>query len=460
MQYVVQTGDTLFLIAQRFNTTAAAIARANNISDTGVIYVGQVLTIPGTISPVPVPAPAPEPPVSSSAAGGDCPLLRRGDRGADVRRLQTLLSNRGMNPGGIDGIFGSATETAVRTWQVRSNITVTGTSTIQTWRSLGVNCPVTPAPGPTPTPPPGGDCPLLRRGDTGTDVRRLQSLLRSRGVFSGQVNGIFGQSTEAAVRTWQRRQSLTITGTSTVQTWRSLGVNCSVTPGPTPPPRPPSPPPPSPGSPEQCFCPVLRRGSTGPSVRLLQRELQSRRYYSGPLDGRFDTRTENTVRQFQRAQGLAVTGAVNRATWQALGHDCCDAPSPSPGIPVDVKVVRGLRHVLQANRAVYRRGESVRLTLSKTNITSEPITLRYPTNQIIEITVRNASGRIIWRYSEHRRFGQGSRVITIFEGGTQNINEIWNQTNNNGSQVTPGNYTITMENLGTRASLTVPIRIQ
>lgn len=43
--YIVQPGDTLFLIAQRFNITANDIANANSLH-TSTIYAGQALTIP------------------------------------------------------------------------------------------------------------------------------------------------------------------------------------------------------------------------------------------------------------------------------------------------------------------------------------------------------------------------------------------------------------------------------
>lgn len=50
--YTVKSGDTLYLIARRFNTTVDAIRRANNIwSD--VLYVGQTLTIPGSAASTP-----------------------------------------------------------------------------------------------------------------------------------------------------------------------------------------------------------------------------------------------------------------------------------------------------------------------------------------------------------------------------------------------------------------------
>ncbi len=43
--YTVRSGDTLYAIARRYNTTVARIASVNNISNTNLIRVGQVLTI-------------------------------------------------------------------------------------------------------------------------------------------------------------------------------------------------------------------------------------------------------------------------------------------------------------------------------------------------------------------------------------------------------------------------------
>lgn len=64
--YTVKTGDTLSAIAHRFGTTVAAIAQANNISNINLIYVGQVLVIPGGGSS---PTPIPPPPIPSQNFG-------------------------------------------------------------------------------------------------------------------------------------------------------------------------------------------------------------------------------------------------------------------------------------------------------------------------------------------------------------------------------------------------------
>jgi LysM repeat protein len=51
--YVVQRGDTVFSIARRYNITIPALVAANNIGANYLIYVGQVLVIPGTTTTPP-----------------------------------------------------------------------------------------------------------------------------------------------------------------------------------------------------------------------------------------------------------------------------------------------------------------------------------------------------------------------------------------------------------------------
>ena len=46
VKYTVKAGDTLYRIAQRYNTTALEIAKANNMANLNLIRIGQLLTIP------------------------------------------------------------------------------------------------------------------------------------------------------------------------------------------------------------------------------------------------------------------------------------------------------------------------------------------------------------------------------------------------------------------------------
>ena len=106
--YVVQAGDYLSLIAQRFGVTVAAILAANNISNPNLLFVGQVLTIPGgggTTNPTPVPTSGNPPPTSTPAPStGGSYTVQRGDTLSAIARrfnvtLQALMSaNNISNP--------------------------------------------------------------------------------------------------------------------------------------------------------------------------------------------------------------------------------------------------------------------------------------------------------------------------------------------------------------------------
>ena len=53
--YVVQSGDSVFVIAQKFRTTMEAILGANCIANPDLINVGQILYIPCPAAPPPRP---------------------------------------------------------------------------------------------------------------------------------------------------------------------------------------------------------------------------------------------------------------------------------------------------------------------------------------------------------------------------------------------------------------------
>jgi LysM repeat protein len=137
MNYIVQPGDTLFLIARRFGITVSALLDLNpEITDPDLIEPGMILTI-SEIEPTP--------------PTRVCPLLRRGDRGRDVARLQTLLRAAGFSPGPSDGIFGEQTQRMLTAFQrsVREIEIVSGVADFETWTALGAQC------EPGPVLPPG-----------------------------------------------------------------------------------------------------------------------------------------------------------------------------------------------------------------------------------------------------------------------------------------------------------------
>ena len=152
---------------------------------------------------IPAPAPAPSP------SGDGNPILRRGSAGIAVGRLQAALSAAGFDPGPHDSVFGPLVEAAVIAFQTDRGLLVDGIVGPQTWGALaGV-------------PASDGD-PLLREGDTGPAVLRLQEALSAAGFDPGPHDSIFGPLVRAAVVAFQTDRGLLVDGIVGPQTWGAL----------------------------------------------------------------------------------------------------------------------------------------------------------------------------------------------------------------------------------------------
>ena len=144
------------------------------------------------------------------------------------------------------------------------------------------------------------DMPMLYRGCTGDAVKTLQDKLNTLGYNSGNVDGIFGAKTYAAVTAFQKANNLGVDGIVGKLTWAKLydATPVNVTPVTTQ--------------------PMLRTGSRGDAVRKLQEMLNAKGYTCGSVDGIFGSKTKAAVLAFQKANGLGADGIVGPLTWGKL----------------------------------------------------------------------------------------------------------------------------------------------
>lgn len=101
----------------------------------------------------------------------DAASYKKGSSGGVVTQIQTLLKNQGYYFGAVDGVYGSATEAAVKKFQSRWGLTVDGKCGNQTLAAMGIKVSVT-------------------QGSTSGDVALLARLIsaEARGEpYSGQV---------------------------------------------------------------------------------------------------------------------------------------------------------------------------------------------------------------------------------------------------------------------------------
>jgi len=158
--------------------------------------------------------------------------ISTGDTGTYVFLLQSLIDYisvfyPSIPPITKDGIFGRATEDAVKSFQSTFGLTVTGIVTPLIWNALyqvylNIINSITPS-----LPNQGFPGRDLRRGDTGENVKLMQTYLnaiaaRYPSISAVTADGIFGGDTENAVLEFQRAVRLNPTGIIDVSTWERI----------------------------------------------------------------------------------------------------------------------------------------------------------------------------------------------------------------------------------------------
>ena len=119
------------------------------------------------------------------------PVVQNGSQGHPIRTLQFLLRARGHNLT-VDGMFGPATEAAVKAFQTSKGMTADGIMSAQTWSTLIIQ---------------------VKKGSSGDAVRGVQEEFQFRAGEPGKglkVDGIFGPQTDSTVRGFQHALSLDV----------------------------------------------------------------------------------------------------------------------------------------------------------------------------------------------------------------------------------------------------------
>ncbi|MBW4520584.1 MAG: peptidoglycan-binding protein [Scytolyngbya sp. HA4215-MV1] len=136
------------------------------------------------------------------------PTLRVGLQGVQVLELRKLLNNWGVTVACCNDQFDLELEKAVRQFQRRFFLKEDGAVGAATWQALYTGSPV--------------NMPVLRRGSDEPAVRLLQRALIVTKDYCGEIDGEFGEMTELAVCSFQKRYGLVIDGIVGACSWRAL----------------------------------------------------------------------------------------------------------------------------------------------------------------------------------------------------------------------------------------------
>lgn len=217
-----------------------------------------------------------------------------GNRGQMIAAMQQKLQAAGYLRGGVDGVYGNDTVSAVKGFQKAHGFPVSGVIDEMTYSALeDVSGTVE---GASYDYENSNDEESYGVGDSGSDIASIQRKLNKLGYLDGMADGIYGGQTAMAVRSFQSDEGLSVTGAVNEKTLNRINQAYGQETGEF----------------------TLSVGDSGNKVIRLQNKLLLHGYDPGTADGVYGEGTAEAVRQLQAEENLARTGVADGDVWDRL----------------------------------------------------------------------------------------------------------------------------------------------
>ena len=224
----------------------------------------------------------------------------------------------------------------------------------------------------------------LQEGDSGEAVKALQTKLKELGFFTGTPLGNYKSLTVAAVRAYQAKNGLTVDGVASPALQKRIfeetvpGVTSTPTIEPS-------------GE-------TLKYGSTGESVKALQRKLKELGYFSGSIGGNYLAQTEAAVKAFQSAHGLTADGvATPELQRMILSTNAMQTPTATPA-PETSGTAATVRLGNASSRLNVRASASTSSAIRGTLKNGQSVTVTGTSGAWSQITAGTISGYVMTQY--------------------------------------------------------------
>ncbi|MCR1898724.1 peptidoglycan-binding protein [Irregularibacter muris] len=266
--------------------------------------------------------------IPAYAALGDR-VLKKGMTHGDVKVLQQHLKDLGFfSYKDTTTYFGDITRNAVMDFQKSKGLAVDGSFGPASFKALQTSI--------QPTNPGSSSSSVLnysrplRLGLSGADVHGLQEALKKLGYLNiANCTNYFGTQTQQAVKSFQAAQGLAVDGSFGPATYKALesalkGTNSNLKP--TQPTNPAG---------TLTYNRLLKLGISGTDVNALQEALKKLGYLNiANCTNYFGAQTQQALRSFQQAQGIAVDGLAGPQTIQTINNALSGkGSSTSPSTP-------------------------------------------------------------------------------------------------------------------------------
>lgn len=311
-----------------------------------------------------------------------------GDKDENVKLIQEKLINLNYMNTEASGIYLEKTKQAIINFQNENGIKPTGIADKETIHKLSETM-----------------FRELKPGDNSFSVIKLQEKLIALGYLDTKATGLYKNQTENAVKTFQQRNSLPITGIADIATQDVIykqymqhvkeniasvndgrGYNLK----------------------HIGFSRLLTRASEGEDVKTVQLRLKELGFFEGPISGYFMNQTIAAIKRFQYFNGLDQSGECDKNTWDMLLNDknvvdiySTPAPTLEPILPEYAITVDVNNQVI----LIYKRNEDGNYNkLVKTMICSTGLKATPSDVGVWTINGRKANWCYFPKFNSHARY--------------------------------------------------------
>ena len=238
--------------------------------------------------------------IFSSLTFNFCAAANYGESSDEVAEIQTCLTAQGLFNGAIDGYYGDSTVAAIKNFQSAIGLPADGVCGHVTFELLHAaaydEIDIT-------TLMNGGASNYIKPGDSGENVKALQTSLIELGYLNGTADGIYSSATALAVKNFQASKGLNVDGLCGSSTLNALKNSAPIQ---------------DVKSNYAEIGSIIKSGMEGPGVVDVQNKLIAAGYLSGTADGYCGLATVEAIKKFQTAKGIKADGICGIMTYSAL----------------------------------------------------------------------------------------------------------------------------------------------
>lgn len=243
---------------------------------------------------------------------------------AQITQAQKMLKEKGKYAGAEDGKSNDEFRTSVKAFQAENGLRKSGSLNRATLEKMGIA--LTDSQKEIPVNPNdlvAGDGTPKKRGPvfraTKDQIMQAQKMLKDGGMLSGGEDGKLDDATRAALKKYQVVNGLKVTGTLNQVTLEKMkieltdkqkGIETPKTEKMTSTGEKPKP------------APVFRANKD--QITEVQTKLKTGGMYSGEATGTLDDATREAIKKWQAANGVKVTGTLNKETLEKMSIELTD----------------------------------------------------------------------------------------------------------------------------------------